>query len=196
MVLHDIDVSNALVDFIHTNCITNMVLGSSNRNALTRSLSLSLSFVHACLFSNDFVLQQRCLPCFTSRQYLFCHHICYLEKTFELWSALPSGTLWGLLRRFEGDIPFLSPLLMILFIFWPSPGRLKMLMCQLWCANLHRPSAQCMWHQKGKFTTAGQPANLPHLIAQLVPSDHLNQGFQWILHNQMFCIGKSWNYGD
>lgn len=37
MVLHDIDVSNALVDFIHTNCITNMVLGSSNRNALTRA---------------------------------------------------------------------------------------------------------------------------------------------------------------
>ncbi|KAI8544631.1 hypothetical protein RHMOL_Rhmol08G0311700 [Rhododendron molle] len=37
VVLHDIDVSNALVDFISTHSITNLVLGASNRSALTRA---------------------------------------------------------------------------------------------------------------------------------------------------------------
>ncbi|KAG5537929.1 hypothetical protein RHGRI_025128 [Rhododendron griersonianum] len=37
LVLHDIDVSNALVDFIRTHSITNLVLGASNRSALTRA---------------------------------------------------------------------------------------------------------------------------------------------------------------
>ncbi|PSS18080.1 Serine/threonine-protein kinase [Actinidia chinensis var. chinensis] len=37
LVLHDIDISNALVDFISNNSISNMVLGASSRNALTRA---------------------------------------------------------------------------------------------------------------------------------------------------------------
>ncbi|GMQ08241.1 hypothetical protein CsSME_00052057 [Camellia sinensis var. sinensis] len=37
MVLHDIDISNALVDFIQNNSISTMILGASSRSSLTRA---------------------------------------------------------------------------------------------------------------------------------------------------------------
>ncbi|XWS20113.1 hypothetical protein CRYUN_Cryun31cG0072700 [Craigia yunnanensis] len=40
VVLHDIDVPSALVDFVNNNDIGNIVVGASSRNVLTRSLSL------------------------------------------------------------------------------------------------------------------------------------------------------------
>lgn len=39
VVLHDIDVPSALVHYIIHNAISNIVVGASHRNALTRSLS-------------------------------------------------------------------------------------------------------------------------------------------------------------
>ena len=41
IILPDIDVPSALLDYIVNNSISNIVVGASSRNALTRSLSLS-----------------------------------------------------------------------------------------------------------------------------------------------------------
>lgn len=50
VVLHDIEVSNALVDYISNHSVSNIVVGASNRNALTRSLSISLSLLSSFIY--------------------------------------------------------------------------------------------------------------------------------------------------
>ncbi|XVF25177.1 hypothetical protein REPUB_Repub13aG0190900 [Reevesia pubescens] len=52
VVLHDIDVPSALVDFINNNNIGNIVVGASNRNVPTRSLSQQEVYMHNLLVSS------------------------------------------------------------------------------------------------------------------------------------------------
>ncbi|KAL6996297.1 hypothetical protein U1Q18_006430 [Sarracenia purpurea var. burkii] len=54
VVLHDIDVSNALADFILNNSISNIVLGASNRNALTRAFRNADVPTSLCKTAPDF----------------------------------------------------------------------------------------------------------------------------------------------
>ena len=49
VVLDDPDISKALVDYVHKNCINSFVVGASTRSALARSLfssALFLSLTH------------------------------------------------------------------------------------------------------------------------------------------------------
>lgn len=48
VVLHDIDVPNAVADYVLRHCIGSLVVGASHRNAITRSLFPSLHVL--CVF--------------------------------------------------------------------------------------------------------------------------------------------------
>ena len=44
VVIDDSDVAKAIVDYVNKNCITNLVAGASQRNALTRLVYLSMLY--------------------------------------------------------------------------------------------------------------------------------------------------------
>lgn len=45
IIIHDIDVPSALIDYVSKHPISNIVVGASHRNAIMRSVSLSASVV-------------------------------------------------------------------------------------------------------------------------------------------------------
>lgn len=51
VILEDSDVTKALVEYININCINNIVVGTSTRNAITRSLSGSFKLCNSFILT-------------------------------------------------------------------------------------------------------------------------------------------------